>query len=203
MSDKQAKAAGVGGVGAAMLASVCCIGPVVATVLGLGSAGFAAALEPWRPVFLGATVVALGFGFFQAYRPRPKCEDGSCEKPRSVRGLRAMMWVATVLATLSLGFPYYSGVLFGVADAQEGAPAPGVSTCTMKVEGMTCAGCEVHVTSVLSELPGVKTASANSDKGAATVQFDPAAADLASFSKVVEAKTPYKASACESATTKR
>ena len=198
---KKATAAGFGGVGAALLASVCCIGPLVAGVLGVGSAGFAVALEPWRPLFFGATAVALGFGFYQAYRRQPKCADGSCEKPKSRRGTRLVMWGAAIVSLLSLGFPYYCGFLGGSAQAQ-GTPTTTASetlSCTMKVEGMTCGGCEVHVASVLNELPGVKSVSADSEAGTATVLYD-GKADITAFPKTVESKTPYKAAACQSET---
>ena len=101
------------------------------------------------------------------------------------------------MSLLSLGFPYYSGFLTGSAQAQGAAGAtPGEQTCTMKVEGMTCGGCEVHVTSVLEELPGVSDASADAVAGTATVVYD-SQADVASFPTTVGTKTPYTATACQ------
>lgn len=61
-----------GSVVTALAASACCIGPVVFTLLGLGGAAFAVALEPYRPVFIGVTTLLLGSGFYLVYRrPRP------------------------------------------------------------------------------------------------------------------------------------
>lgn len=69
----------VGSVIAAAAASVCCIGPVVAAVLGAGALGAASVrFEPYRPWFLGLTVILLGFGFVSAYRRKPECNDGTC-----------------------------------------------------------------------------------------------------------------------------
>jgi len=45
--------AALGAVGAAILASSCCIGPVVLAALGAGSVGVATALTPYRPYLLG------------------------------------------------------------------------------------------------------------------------------------------------------
>jgi bacterioferritin-associated ferredoxin len=67
----------VGGLLAAFLASVCCIGPVVFAALGVGvgatgflagTADFLKALLPYRPLFIGLTVLFLGVGFYVAYR---------------------------------------------------------------------------------------------------------------------------------------
>src|SRR5438445_4692239 len=51
---------------AALLASTCCLGPLVLVTLGVSGAwiGNLTALEPYRPVFLGAALVAM----FLAYR---------------------------------------------------------------------------------------------------------------------------------------
>ena len=46
---------------AAILASTCCLGPLVLVALGVSGAwiGNLTALEPYRPVFLGVALVAL------------------------------------------------------------------------------------------------------------------------------------------------
>ena len=59
-----------GAVAAAFAAAACCIGPLIVAVLGVGGAGAMVALAPYRPYFLGATVVMLGLGVFMVYRRR-------------------------------------------------------------------------------------------------------------------------------------
>ena len=98
-------------VGAALAASACCIGPVVFTLLGavaLSSASLT--LVPYRPWFLGATVVIIAAGFYGAYRPTPtECvAKGACA-PQSRRTARRVMWIAAVVAVLLVTFPYYIG----------------------------------------------------------------------------------------------
>lgn len=46
---------------AAVLASTCCLGPLVLITLGVSGAwiGNLSALEPWRPLFIGAALAAL------------------------------------------------------------------------------------------------------------------------------------------------
>jgi len=63
-----------GAVSTALLSAACCLGPLVLALLGLGGAGMALALEPYRPWFLTGAVILLGAGFYFAYRrPREEC----------------------------------------------------------------------------------------------------------------------------------
>ena len=50
---------------AAMGASLCCIGPLVLLALGISGAwiSYLTALEPYRPIFIGVTLLFLGWRF--------------------------------------------------------------------------------------------------------------------------------------------
>ncbi len=103
--------AAIGGMGAALVASACCIGPVAFSLIGVGALGASAVkLEPYRPWFIGFTVLLVGVAFYGAYRPllRESCDDGVCT-PHSRRTARALAWVAAVVAAILLAFPYYIG----------------------------------------------------------------------------------------------
>ena len=110
---KRSAMTGAGSVGAALLASLCCIGPVVFVTVGIG-AGLASRLEPLRPIFVALTVALVGAGFYAIYgRPSvpagQTCEsDGKCAAPRNTRRDKAILWTATVLAILLLTFPQWS-----------------------------------------------------------------------------------------------
>ncbi len=67
----------VGGV-AAILASTCCLGPLVLVALGLTGAwiGTLTLLEPYRPFFIGGALVALFFAGRRIFRPARACEPG-------------------------------------------------------------------------------------------------------------------------------
>lgn len=99
----------VGSVVAALAASVCCIGPVVAASIGAGALGAASArFEVYRPWFLGVTVLLLGMAFVSTYRrPPTECSDGACA-PASRRTAKVVLWTAAVLVALLATFPYYS-----------------------------------------------------------------------------------------------
>ncbi|MBI4539041.1 MAG: mercury transporter MerT [Gemmatimonadetes bacterium] len=108
--------ASVGGLGAAVLASLCCIGPLLFVTLGVG-AGLASTFEPLRPVFTALTIALLGVGFYVVYGPRPvsaPAESGqgaSCAAPPGRRRDRVVLWAATLVAAALWSFPYWSRLL--------------------------------------------------------------------------------------------
>lgn len=100
----------VGTIFAAGVASACCIGPVLLSLVGAGALGAAAVkLEPFRPVSLAFTAALLGGAFYVTYR-RPTVvacgPDGSCP-PASNRKAKIILWIATGLVILLVTFPYY------------------------------------------------------------------------------------------------
>ena len=97
----------VGGV-AAILASACCLGPLVMVSLGLGGAwlGNLTALEPFRPVFTGAALVALFFAYRRIFRSAAECKpDEVCERPQTKRAYKLMFGIVAALVVVALAFP--------------------------------------------------------------------------------------------------
>ena len=97
-----------GGV-AAILASTCCLGPLVLITLGFSGAWIAnlTALEPYRPAFMAAALVALFFAWRRIWRPAAACRPGEvCAVPRVNAGYKALFWVVCALVLIALGFPY-------------------------------------------------------------------------------------------------
>lgn len=94
---------------AAICASVCCVLPLALVLLGISGAWIAnlTALDAWRPWFSGATLACLGWAFWSLYGPASRCRtDGACVHPGVLRR-RRWLWLATVVITLLLLFPYY------------------------------------------------------------------------------------------------
>jgi len=105
----------LGAVGAALLASVCCIGPLVFVTVGVG-AGLASTFEPVRPLFTVLTIGLLAVGFYIVYGKKPTAAencgpDGTCAVPRSRIRDKALLWIATVVAVALLTFPQWSKLL--------------------------------------------------------------------------------------------
>lgn len=102
----KAALATAGSVLSALLASLCCIGPVVFALIGAGSLGFAAVFEPYRPYLLALTVLFLGTAFYFTYRRREvKCEDGTCRVESAGQWNKILLWVAAIVAAIFMFFP--------------------------------------------------------------------------------------------------
>lgn len=112
MSDSRTqKATLIGGALAAFGASVCCLGPLALVALGVSGAwiGNLAALEAYRPIFIGVAVVLLGLAWHKIYRAPTAAAcapDGTCALPRANRLYRVIFWFVSALVLLALAFPY-------------------------------------------------------------------------------------------------
>lgn len=94
---------------AAILASTCCLGPLLLVSLGLGGAWVAnlTLLEPYRPWFLGAALGALFLAYRQIFRPAVACNPGEvCAIPAVRRTYRILFLLVAALVALAIGFPY-------------------------------------------------------------------------------------------------
>jgi len=106
-----------GGVLGALAAASCCIFPLVLFALGIGGAwiGNLTALAPYQPIFIAATLIFLGTGYYLVYRRRgAACADGKCRArllPR--RGVKLALWAATALVASAIAFPYMARSLLG------------------------------------------------------------------------------------------
>lgn len=98
----------LGGALAAVGASLCCVGPLVLVMLGIGGAWVAnlSALEPLRPLLIGATLVLLGLAFRRLYLVPQACTPGTpCADPATLPRQRAVFWVVTLLLVVLLALP--------------------------------------------------------------------------------------------------
>jgi len=110
MSDVQnGRGALLAGGLAAILASTCCLGPLVLVSLGFSGAwiGNLTVLEPFRPIFIGAALVAMVLAWRRIYRPVQDCTPGEvCAVPLVRSTYKFIFWVVAVLVLAALGFPY-------------------------------------------------------------------------------------------------
>lgn len=94
---------------AALLASTCCLGPLVLVMLGFSGAwiGNLTRLEPYRPYFIGAALVALFFAWRRIFRPVQACEPGEvCAIPQVRTSYKIIFWVVAALVLIAFAFPY-------------------------------------------------------------------------------------------------
>ena len=94
---------------AAILASTCCLGPLLLVSIGVSGAwiGNLAALAPYRPIFMGAALIALFFAYRSIFRPMATCKPGEvCAVPQVRAGYKVIFWIVVVLVLIALAFPY-------------------------------------------------------------------------------------------------
>lgn len=100
---------------AAILASACCLGPLVLIALGFSGAwiGNLTVLEPYRPAFTGAALIALIFAWRSIFRPARACNpDDVCAVPRARTSYKVIFWIVAALVLLALAFPYVLPLLY-------------------------------------------------------------------------------------------
>jgi len=96
-------------------ASICCFGPLLLALLGLGGGALLMKVEALRPYSIAAAALFLGAAFYVAYRPRSEEEcaaDSACARPSSRRGQRIALWIVAGIVALAVAFPYFSRWLF-------------------------------------------------------------------------------------------
>ena len=100
-----------GSVISAVLASICCIGPLAFVLLGLSGAAFFAKFEQHRWLFGAIALIFLGLGFYITYRDRGSCEPNtSCTADPGRRKLnKGLLWISAVLVIGFILFPNIIG----------------------------------------------------------------------------------------------
>jgi mercuric ion transport protein len=99
----------------AVLASVCCVGPLVLVSLSIGGAWASnlTLLEPFRPFFLGIAAIALAFAYRRIFRPAAECKAGEvCAVPKAKRSYKIMFWVVAGLVLASFSIPYVAPLFY-------------------------------------------------------------------------------------------
>jgi mercuric ion transport protein len=102
------------GVLAALIGSLCCVAPLVLLTLGISGAWISqlTALEPYRPIFIGITLVFTGLAFRQLYIVPARCAPAeACANPRLQRRQRQVFWVVVVALAALIAFPWYAPLL--------------------------------------------------------------------------------------------
>lgn len=97
-----------GGV-AAILASTCCLGPLVLVMLGVSGAWISnlTVLEPYRPIFIGTALIALFLAYRRIFRAAPSCKPGEvCAVPQVRTAYKMIFWGVAALVVIALAFPY-------------------------------------------------------------------------------------------------
>ncbi len=193
---------------AGLVASLCCLGPLLFAVLGLGAFGAAGIFAAARPYLLVLAVLLLAFGFYRAYfRREQACEPGErCATKRTSRLGRVGLWIASVTVLAFALSPYYVGQIAaallrknppvaatpGTAPTSAQVASASIESVIIQVEGMDCSACEAPIRAVLQQTPGVRNVYVSYKRGDARVQFDAKQTDVEQIKRAINS-TGYKA----------
>lgn len=101
-----------GGILGALLASSCCIVPLILVSLGVSGTwiGSLTALEPYKPWFIAVSVFFIGYGFWYVYFKQPEpCEDDSyCETTESSRLTKTALWIGCFIVLAAATIDYWA-----------------------------------------------------------------------------------------------
>ena len=177
----------VGIVAAAILASSCCLAPLLLAGLGVAGVGFSAALAPYRPYFIALTTLLLAAAWYVVLRrsrapssadaPSADCcaLDARCALGGSRRRNTIVLSVISIGALAMLAFPQIELAVIARSHSHKTLPtaAAGVQTLSLQIRGWSCEACGAEVEKQLSQVPGVVGAHAEYAKGTVKVLVGP------------------------------
>ena len=100
---------------AAILASTCCLGPLVLLALGVSGAwiGNLTKLEPYRPIFLGVAALAVALAYRRIFRPPTACAPGEvCAVPQVQTTYRVLFGIVVALLVIAFVFPFVAPLFY-------------------------------------------------------------------------------------------
>jgi len=172
----------------AIAASLCCITPVLALIAGTsGLASTFSWLEPFRPYFIGLTILVLAFAWYQKLKPKKQidCNCESEEKPKFIQS-KMFLGIVTAFAIVMLAFPYYAHIFYPKTEKQVIVLTNQMlQTVEFTISGMTCASCEEHVNHEVNKLSGIIKSTASFENENAIVEFDNSKTNIAEIEKAI------------------
>lgn len=130
----ESRSLAAGGV-AAILASSCCLGPLLLVALGFSGAwiGNLTRLEPYRPWFLGVALLCLALAARRIFSGTGSCaatpvailtppasaspvgqcaSDATCASPQGKKLQKVVFLLVTLLVVVAFAFPYFASFFY-------------------------------------------------------------------------------------------
>ena len=137
-----------GGIVAAIASSICCVGPLILGLVGVGGASSLLFLEQYRGLIMGLVTMLISIGWIMNYRLEKKeCSEGAiCADPKKRKMRRISLGIGTIIAIVFMASPI---LLTSISQAQNNTKTSIGKIKTLYIEGMTCGGCELGVRKAL------------------------------------------------------
>lgn len=102
-----------GGILASIIASLCCVGPLILTILGVSGAAALSKFETLRVPMILLVLLFFSVAGFVLFRKRNSCEPGSiCADPKKFRKMVIFYWLGLMIALLGITSPQWVALLF-------------------------------------------------------------------------------------------
>lgn len=161
------------GILSALIASACCVGPLLLILLGLGSLGIGAAIGKYHWYFILAAFALIGFAWRSYLKEKKTCNLKGCQMENK-RITLIILILSTFIVVIFVGLNFYTYAI-QKDYMEEKAEGELIETkmVIIPVDGMTCFACEVAVSTALKKVDGVVSAVASAKKKIVSVRYNP------------------------------
>lgn len=99
----------IGSIGTAILASSCCVVPLILAFLGLSSLGAVSFLARYRLILLSVPFIFLGVAYYFTYRKKGESPEACCSKKSLTKNNagKIILWVVTGIVVGLTVFAYF------------------------------------------------------------------------------------------------
>ncbi|HEU5245650.1 MAG TPA: mercuric transporter MerT family protein [Candidatus Udaeobacter sp.] len=158
------------GILAAVLGSICCIGPLLLVAVGLGVG--VAVIGRYHWLFVMGAIAVLTWAWIKYFREKARC---ACEH-RAMGGRGASLFTLLFASVIVLTFAGLNVRSYTFAGSPPAVPIAraNLQRVIVPVEGITCVTCEIAVRNALKRVNGVASTHVSVATKNATVDYDPA-----------------------------
>ena len=158
------------GILAAVLGSICCVGPLLLIAVGLGTG--AAVIGRYHWFFVSGAIAVLAWGWIKHFREKARC---ACEH-RAINRQRISLFTLLVASVIVLAFAGLNvrSCAFAGSPAATLIANANLQRAVIPVEGIWCVTCEIPVRHALKRIDGVASVQVSGAGTTATIDYDPA-----------------------------
>jgi copper chaperone CopZ len=200
--DKESKRGIIIGIISALVASLCCIGPIIILLFGLSTVSFALSLSKYKIYFLLAGIIFATLAIVIYLRQRSKA-CGCSYKASIKREKKFLITTLVVIASIYLLVTYViSPRAFSLLSPQKQILNEGSKNftlnnlrfLTLKIDGMYCPGCAAGIEYfLLNYVNGVVNAKVYFPSGKGEITYDATKISKEKIVEKINSEFPYKA----------
>jgi mercuric ion transport protein len=200
--NKESKRGITIGIISALIASLCCVGPIIILLLGLSTVSFALSLSKYKLYFLlgGIAFATLAIAIYL----RQRSKACSCSYKESIKREKKFL-ITTLAIIVSIYFlvtyvisPKAFSLLYPQKQiSNEGSKNPTLNNLrflTLKIDGMYCSGCAASIEYfLLNYVNGIINAKVYFPSGKGEITYDTTKISKEKIVEKINSEFPYKA----------